>query len=118
MKTIQILKREKKNKQLIGFCGGPFTVLTYMFEGGTSKTHSIIKKKIKNERDDLKKIVNFITDFSIAYLKKQIISGVDIVKIFESWAGLLGKEDYNDFIIEPNKKIQREIKKKVFLVFQ
>ena len=95
---------------------GPFTVLTYMFEGGTSKTHSI-KKKIKNERDDLKKIVNFITDFSIAYLKKQIISGVDIVKIFESWAGLLGKEDYNDFIIEPNKKIQRE-KKKVFLVFQ
>ena len=44
-------------------------------------------------------------------MKKQIISGVDIVKIFESWAGLLGKEDYNDFIIEPNKKIQREIKK-------
>ena len=111
MKTIKILKREKKNKQLIGFCGGPFTVLTYMFEGGTSKTHSIIKKKIKNERDDLKKIVNFITDFSIAYLKKQIISGVDIVKIFESWAGLLGKEDYNDFIIKTNKKIQREIKK-------
>ena len=44
-KTIKILSKEKKDKQLIGFCGGPFTVLTYMLEGGTSKKHSIVKKK-------------------------------------------------------------------------
>ncbi|MBD22519.1 MAG: uroporphyrinogen decarboxylase [Alphaproteobacteria bacterium] len=112
MRTIKILKNEKKNKQLIGFCGGPFTVLTYMFEGGTSKKHDLIKKKIKAERKDFKLLLNLITEFSIAYLKKQILNGVDIVKIFESWAGLLNKEDYNEFIIEPNRKIQKEIKKK------
>ena len=44
METIKILTKEK-NKQLIGFCGGPFTVLTYMFEGGTSKNHNLIRKK-------------------------------------------------------------------------
>ena len=79
-----------------------------MFEGGTSKTHSIIKKKIKNERDDLKKIVNFITDFSIAYLKKQIISGVDIVKIFESWAGLLGKRIIMILLLNQTKKYKEK----------
>ena len=61
-KTIKILSKEKKDKQLIGFCGGPFTVLTYMLEGGTSKKHSIVKKKIKEEREDFKKLVNLITE--------------------------------------------------------
>ena len=65
-----------------------------MLEGGTSKKHSIIKKKIKDESDDFKKIVNLITEVSILYLKEQIISGVDIIKVFESWAGLLNEKDY------------------------
>lgn len=110
-KTIKILSKEKKDKQLIGFCGGPFTVLTYMLEGGTSKKHSIVKKKIKDEREDFKKLVNLITEVSILYLKEQIISGVDIIKVFESWAGLLDEKDYEEFIIEPNKKIRESIKK-------
>ena len=110
MNTIKILKREKRKKNLIGFCGGPFTVLTYMFEGGTSKTHTFIKKKIKTEREDFKKLMNFITQISILYLKEQILNGVDTIKIFESWAGLLKKEDYNEFIVEPNKKIKEAIK--------
>ena len=110
MGTIKILKKEKKNKQLIGFCGGPFTVLTYMFEGGTSKNHNLIRKKIEQERDDFKKLINLVTDFSIMYLIKQIRSGVDIIKVFESWAGLLDKEDYNEFVIEPNERIKTAIK--------
>ena len=110
METIKILKKEKKNKQLIGFCGGPLTVLTYMFEGGTSKDHNIIRKKIKQERDDFKKLIDLVTDFSIMYLTQQILSGVDIIKVFESWAGLLDKEDYNEFVIEPNNRIKTAIK--------
>ena len=109
--TIKILNKEKKDKQLIGFCGGPFTVLTYMLEGGTSKKHNIVKKKIKDEREDFKKLVNLITDISILYLKEQIISGVDLIKVFDSWAGLLDEKDYEEFIIEPNKKIRQSIKK-------
>ena len=44
------------------------------------------------------------------YLIKQIRSGVDIIKVFESWAGLLDKEDYNEFVIEPNERIKTAIK--------
>ena len=110
METIKILKREKQDKQLIGFCGGPFTVLTYMLEGGTSKKHNQTKKKILQDRNDFKNLIDLVTEFSIIYLEKQIYSGVDIVKVFESWAGLLDEEDYNEFIIEPNKRI-KEVKK-------
>ncbi len=111
METIKILKREKQDKQLIGFCGGPFTVLTYMLEGGTSKKHNQTKKKILQDRNDFKNLLDLVTEFSIIYLEKQIYSGVDIVKVFESWAGLLDEEDYNEFIIEPNKRIKEAIKK-------
>ena len=82
-----------------------------MFEGGTSKVHKIIKNKIKKERDDFIKLLELVTEFSILYLKEQIRNGVDIVKVFDSWAGILDEEDYKDFIIAPNKKINKEIKK-------
>ena len=81
-----------------------------MFEGGTSKNHNLIRKKIEQERNDFKKLINLVTDFSIMYLIKQIRSGVDIIKVFESWAGLLDKEDYNEFVIEPNERIKTAIK--------
>ena len=81
-----------------------------MFEGGTSKNHNLIRKKIEQERDDFKNLINLVTDFSIMYLIKQIRSGVDIIKVFESWAGLLDKEDYNEFVIEPNERIKTAIK--------
>ena len=112
METIKKIKKQNSEKNLIGFCGGPFTVLTYMIEGGTSKDHSQIKKKIKEDREDFKRLVDIVTTLSINYLEAQITSGVNIVKIFESWAGLLDEKDYEDFIIKPNQRIQEEIKKK------
>ena len=51
------------------------------------------------------------------YLIEQIKSGADIVKIFESWAGLLDEEEYSEFIIKPNKKIIKNVKN-VFLIFR
>jgi len=109
--TIKLISRQKKNKDLIGFCGGPFTVLNYMIEKGTSKTHEKIKKFIKTNNQQSKKIIKIITEVSIEYLKKQIDSGVDLIKVFDSWAGLLDGELYKKYIIEPNKEIAQEIKK-------
>ena len=109
--TIKILNSKKGTKNLIGFCGGPFTVLNYMVEGGSSKTHSKIKKFIKEKNKEAKEIIKIITELSIEYLKKQIECGADYVQIFESWAGLLKSEEYVNFIIKPNKRISEEIKK-------
>jgi len=108
--TIKLIKQNKKEKDLIGFCGGPFTVLNYMIEQGTSKTHEKIKKFIKSNNQLSEKIIKIITDISIEYLKKQIDSGVDVIKVFDSWAGLLDGDLYNKYIIEPNKEIAKEIK--------
>tara|TARA_X000000950_G_scaffold95395_1_gene120190 strand:- start:1376 stop:2365 length:990 start_codon:yes stop_codon:yes gene_type:complete len=108
--TIKLIKQNKQEKELIGFCGGPFTVLNYMVEQGTSKTHEKIKKFIKKNTQQSEKIIKIITDISIEYLKKQIDSGVDFIKVFDSWAGLLDGNLYRKYIIEPNKKIAKEIK--------
>ena len=108
--TIKILHAKKSKKNVIGFCGGPFTVLNYMIEGGTSQTHSKIKAFIENQREQANDIIKIVTEISIEYLKKQIESGANYVQIFESWAGLLETEEYIEFIIKPNKQISEEIK--------
>ena len=113
METIKKIKEQRPEKDLIGFCGGPFTVLTYMIEGGTSKNHLLVKKKIKENREDFKNLIKIITNLSIKYLESQIISGANIVKSFESWAGFLDEKDYEDFVIKPNRENSRRFKEKV-----
>lgn len=109
--TLKILHSKKGTRNLIGFCGGPFTVLNYMIEGGTSKTHSKIKGFLKNKKKEALDLMKIITELSIEYLKKQIESGANYIQIFESWAGLLERDEYIEFIVKPNKQISHEIKK-------
>ena len=109
--TIDALNTQKGRHQLIGFCGGPFTVLNYMIEGGTSKKHEKIKDFVKNKKVKALDLIDILTEISIEYLKRQIRKGADRVQIFDSWAGIMKGKDYEDFIIKPNKKINQEVKK-------
>ncbi len=110
-KTIELLSRKKGNKNLIGFCGGAFTILNYMIEGGTSEKHEKIRNFVRTKKIQALELIEIITEISVEYLKKQIVHGVDYVQIFESWAGLLEGEEYEEFIIKPNKVISTKIKK-------
>ncbi len=113
LKTVKILKTQKKeNKTLIGFCGSPFTVLTYMIEGGTSKNHLKIKKFLIEKPKEANLLIKKLIKISIFYLNEQIKAGADVIQLFESWSGLLEGDLYTKYIVEPNKKIVEEIKKK------
>lgn len=85
---------------LIGFCGAPWTLFAYMIEGSGSKTFSKAKKFLYTHPDLSHKLLEKIALSSINYLKAQIVAGADMLQIFDSWAGVLGKELYNEFSLK------------------
>ena len=110
--TVMKLNDEKRDKKLIGFCGGAFTVLNYMIEGKSSKDHNLIKSYISEKKQAALDLIDVIVEVSIEYLKRQIQEGADYIQVFESWAGLLeDEEEYFNFIIKPNQRISEEIRK-------
>ena len=111
-RTLRILKKKKnKNKTLIGFCGSPFTVLTYMIEGGTSKNHLKTKAFLLENPTEANILINKIIKISIFYLENQIKAGADVIQIFESWSSILDGDLYTQYIVEPNKIIVEKLKK-------
>src|SRR5690606_10601256 len=82
---------------LIGFAGAPFTLFCYMTEGKGSKTFSVAKRMLYAEPALSHALLQKITDSTIAYLKSQVNAGVDLVQLFDSWAGILSPELYADF---------------------
>ena len=82
---------------LIGFSGAPWTLMAYMVEGGGSKTFSKARKFLYTEPVASKELLDKITESTIAYLKGKINAGVDVVQIFDSWAGVLTPALYKEF---------------------
>ncbi len=105
-----VRKKLHKNKSLIGFCGGPWTVACYMINGkGDSKFKAAIKK-ISKEKVLLAKLIDKLVDLSVTHLHQQYISGCDTLMIFESWAGLVPKKDFKDILTDPVNKIIKKLK--------
>ena len=104
METIQIVKEKSNGRKVIGFCGGPFTVLTYMIERGTSKRHEKTRAFVREYPQNVEMWVGKLTDVSIEYLIKQVESGADVVQIFDSWAGLLGDKEFEEYVVKPKNK--------------
>lgn len=102
-------KNLSKDKSLIGFAGGPWTVASYIIEGGWTKSFLNVRKFINQRYDEFKAIINLITDATIEYLSRQIESGADIVQIFDSFAGIPSFEEFSEFIIEPTRKIVESV---------
>ena len=109
--TLGILKQKKKSKTLIGFCGAPFTVMNYMIERGTSVSHKKILDFIRRHERKAERLIQILQEISVLYLRKQIRAGAEIIKVFDSWAGILSEKEYEKFVILPNKYINEEIKK-------
>ena len=96
--AIKIVKKELNGEvPLIGFTGAPFTLFCYMIEGHGSKTFSKAKKMLFTDPVLSHTLLQKITDSIINYVKAQVISGADLIQIFDSWAGVLSPEQYRTF---------------------
>jgi uroporphyrinogen decarboxylase len=108
--ALVLTKKSLDNRvPLIGFAGAPFTIFCYMIEGKGSKTFSIAKKFLYTQPKLAHQLLDKITTATIAYLKQQIICGADIVQVFDSWAGVLGKAQYQEFALPYMNRIVSEI---------
>ena len=108
------LTREKlpKNKALIGFCGSPWTIATYMIEGRGSKTYAKSKKLLYQNPEFLHQILAKLTHTLKLYLERQIEAGVNAMQIFDSWASALEKEAFFEFSFNYMLEISHFIKEK------
>ncbi len=84
---------------LVGFSGAPFTIASYLIEGQPSRDFTKTKKLMFNERDTWEILMTKLTDTISDYLSAQIVAGVDVIQLFDSWVGSLTKEDYEEFVL-------------------
>jgi uroporphyrinogen decarboxylase len=100
LEAISLTKKELNNRvPLIGFAGAPWTIFSYMIEGGGSKTFSKAKKFLYTQPELSHLLLQKITDSTINYMKAQVVAGADMLQLFDSWAGILSPEQYRVFSI-------------------
>lgn len=97
-------------KPLIGFVGSPWTVATYMIEGKGKQDFLLCRNMLKNNRKLLLGLIDFLTEKTIIHLSNQIKAGANIVKLFDSWAGVLEGLDYLEMVVLPTQKIVTTLK--------
>ncbi|MGA3120625.1 MAG: uroporphyrinogen decarboxylase [Polyangiaceae bacterium] len=97
LSAIRLLKPEL-NVPLIGFAGGPFTMASYLVEGGKSATFAKTKKLMFGASDAWHQLMDKLTEVIRRYLRSQIAAGVDAVQLFDSWVGHLAPEDYAEYV--------------------
>lgn len=108
--TIKILTTEKLNVPLIGFAGAPFTLASYMIEGGPSKNYNKTKGFMYKDPEAWNLLMTKLSDMTITYLRAQIDAGAKLIQLFDSWVGALNVQDYQAFIQPHMKRIVSEVK--------
>ena len=106
LEALKLTKRELNGRvPLIGFAGAPWTIFCYMVEGKGSKTFSESRKLLYTNPVLAHELLSRITDVTIQYLKAQLVAGADALQLFDSWAGILGREQYSEFGLKYIAKI-------------
>jgi uroporphyrinogen decarboxylase len=101
---------------LIGFAGAPWTLLCYMVQGKGSKTFDEAKAFCYTQPETAHRLLQLITDTTIAYLKGQAAAGADVVQIFDSWGGLLGPEDFENLSLRYIRQIVAAIREEALTI--
>jgi uroporphyrinogen decarboxylase len=94
---------------LIGFCGAPWTLATYLVEGTTSRSFTHVKALALNHPDAFDRLVDRLADAMASYLRSQVARGAQAVQIFDSWVGALGVEDARRWALRPARRLLEQI---------
>jgi uroporphyrinogen decarboxylase len=97
---------------LIGFAGSPWTVATYMVEGGASKDFRLIKSWAYRDANGFAALIELLTEATIDYLSAQIAAGAEAVQLFDSWAGILPEAGFARWVIDPTRMIVGALKQR------
>ncbi|MCA1061963.1 uroporphyrinogen decarboxylase [Rossellomorea sp. AcN35-11] len=108
--TIKLLTQEQLSVPLIGFAGAPFTMASYMIEGGPSKNYNKTKAFMYAEPQAWFALMDKLAAMTVTYAKAQIKAGASAFQIFDSWVGALNVQDYRTFIKPVMEKIFTELK--------
>jgi len=109
--AVSLIRRELDGRvPLIGFSGSPWTLATYMVEGGSSKTFSFIKGMMYSRPDLLHRILNVLAESVSVYLAAQIEAGAQAVMVFDTWGGSLSPATYREFSLAYMTKIVDKLK--------
>lgn len=107
--TIKLLTEEQLDVPLIGFAGAPFTLASYMIEGGPSKNYHKTKAFMYSEPESWFLLMDKLANMTVRYLKAQVQAGASALQIFDSWVGALSRADYQHYIKPVMSKIFLEM---------
>jgi uroporphyrinogen decarboxylase len=110
METIRLLrKRLDTSAPLIGFAGAPFTLASYMVEGGGTRNYAEIKRMMYREPMTTHRLLDKLAETIILYVNAQIEAGAQVVQLFDTWAGELSAADYEEFALPYERKVFERI---------
>ena len=94
---------------IIGFCGAPFTLASYMIEGGGSRNYIETKTLMYRQPDAWRKLLDKLCAVLREYAKQQVDAGADVIQIFDSWAGALAIPDYREYVLAATRALVRDV---------
>lgn len=114
MDAVRLIRRELNGQvPLIGFAGSPWTLATYMVEGGGSKNYAKVKGLLYDEPAAMHKLLDVLADSVAVYLNAQIAAGAQAVQIFDTWGGMLSDEAYREFSLASMQRIVGQLNRDV-----
>jgi uroporphyrinogen decarboxylase len=103
--AVALLLRELGPTPLIGFAGAPFTLASYLVEGGPSRNHERTKALMHSAPEVWHTLMDRLADLTAEFLRAQVEAGVDAVQLFDSWAGALSLRDYRTFVLPHSARV-------------
>src|SRR5215470_7457985 len=110
--SVRLVARHFGSKlPVIGFCGAPFTLASYMIEGGGSRHYVHTKQMMYSQPQAFDRLLQKLVSVTAAYARDQVTAGADVIQVFDSWVGCLDIEDYRGYVLPRTRELIAEVKK-------